>query len=57
MERGHKLIHELGHQVDVSLVSPLRGIEQLYQRKSLGEEVQIHRTVHSKISGIPGWQR
>ena len=57
MERGHKLIHELGHQVDVSLVSPLRGIEQLYQRKSLGEEVQIHTTVQSKIGGIPGWQR
>ena len=54
MERGHKLIHELGHQVDVSLVSPLRGIEQLYQRKSLGEEVQIHITVQSKMNGIPG---
>ena len=54
MERGHKLIHELGHQIDISLVSPLRGIEQLYQRKSLGEEVQIYITVQSKINGIPG---
>ena len=36
MEAGNKLVHQFGHQVNVSFVPPLRRVEQLYQSKSLG---------------------
>lgn len=35
VERGHELVHQLGHQIDVRLVATHRGVEQLNQRQGL----------------------
>ena len=35
VEGGHKLVHQLRHQIDVSLVAAGRGVKQLYQGQGL----------------------